>query len=48
MFKHILVAHDLSREADIALHRAIQLARQHADPELDAWVRGVVDALPGD
>ena len=29
MFKHILVAHDLSREADIALHRAIQLARQH-------------------
>lgn len=29
MFKHILVAHDLSREADIALRRAIQLARQH-------------------
>lgn len=29
MFQHILVAHDLSREADIALRRAIQLARQH-------------------
>ncbi|AYF89715.1 universal stress protein [Pseudomonas sp. JS3066] len=29
MFQHILVAHDLSHEADIALHRAIQLARQH-------------------
>lgn len=29
MYKHILVAHDLSREADIALRRAVQLARQH-------------------
>ncbi|WP_375740497.1 universal stress protein [Pseudomonas boanensis] len=29
MPKHILIAHDLSREADIALRRAIQLARQH-------------------
>ncbi|NWL80764.1 universal stress protein [Pseudomonas taiwanensis] len=29
MLKHILVAHDLSHEADIALQRAIQLARQH-------------------
>lgn len=29
MFKHILIAHDLSREADIALRRAVQLARQH-------------------
>ncbi|WP_044870842.1 universal stress protein [Pseudomonas sp. LFM046] len=29
MFKHILVAHDLSHEADVALHRAFQLARQH-------------------
>ena len=29
MFTHILVAHDLSREADIALRRAVQLARQH-------------------
>ncbi|BAN50985.1 universal stress protein [Metapseudomonas resinovorans] len=29
MFKHILVAHDLSGEADIALRRATQLAHQH-------------------
>lgn len=29
MYTHILVAHDLSREADIALRRAVQLARQH-------------------
>ncbi|MFZ6046069.1 universal stress protein [Pseudomonas sp. CR3202] len=29
MFGHILVAHDLSREADLALQRASQLARQH-------------------
>ncbi|WP_342243662.1 universal stress protein [Pseudomonas sp. OTU5201] len=29
MFQHILVAHDLSHEADIALRRAIQLTRQH-------------------
>ncbi|MDT4845081.1 Universal stress protein family protein [compost metagenome] len=29
MYKHILVAHDLSRESDIALRRAVQLARQH-------------------
>jgi hypothetical protein len=30
------------------LKRARQLARQHADAELGAWVKGVVDALPGD
>ncbi|MCY1277537.1 Universal stress protein family protein [compost metagenome] len=29
MFRHILIAHDLSREADVALQRAAQLARQH-------------------
>ncbi|MCO6059675.1 universal stress protein [Pseudomonas sp. MOB-449] len=29
MFTHILIAHDLSREADTALRRAIQLAHQH-------------------
>src|SRR5690606_42054707 len=28
MVQHILVAHDLSPEADLALHRAAQLARQ--------------------
>lgn len=27
---HILIAHDLTPEADLALHRAAQLARQHA------------------
>lgn len=30
MPQHILVAHDLSAEADLALRRAVQLARQHA------------------
>ncbi|MHC5347745.1 universal stress protein [Pseudomonas sp. A46] len=29
MIEHILVAHDLSHEADVALRRAVQLARQH-------------------
>ena len=29
MFKHILIAHDLSHEADVALRRAVQLASQH-------------------
>lgn len=29
MFSHILIAHDLSRESDIALQRAVQLANQH-------------------
>lgn len=29
MFSHILIAHDLSRESDIALQRAAQLASQH-------------------
>ena len=29
MFKHILIAHDLSHEADVALRRALQLANQH-------------------
>ncbi|MBM7061157.1 universal stress protein [Pseudomonas sp. UL073] len=29
MFRHILIAHDLSHEADLALQRAAQLARQH-------------------
>ncbi|CAD5106509.1 universal stress protein [Zestomonas carbonaria] len=29
MFQHILIAHDLSREAEVALQRAAQLARQH-------------------
>lgn len=29
MLQHILVAHDLSPEADLALQRATQLARQH-------------------
>jgi nucleotide-binding universal stress UspA family protein len=29
MFKHILIAHDLSSEADLALQRALQLAAQH-------------------
>ncbi|UVE18291.1 universal stress protein [Pseudomonas sp. LS44] len=30
MFRHILIAHDLSREADVALQRAALLARQHS------------------
>jgi hypothetical protein len=30
------------------LKRTRQLARQHADAELGAWVNGVIDALPGD
>ncbi|MFZ3183600.1 MAG: universal stress protein [Pseudomonas sp.] len=29
MFKHILIAHDLSHQADVALRRAAQLANQH-------------------
>lgn len=29
LFKHILLAHDLSHEADVALRRAAQLANQH-------------------
>ena len=29
MFKHILIAHDLSQQADVALRRAAQLAEQH-------------------
>lgn len=29
MFSHILIAHDLSLESDIALQRAAQLANQH-------------------
>lgn len=29
MFSHILIAHDLSREADLALQRAVDLARQY-------------------
>ncbi len=30
------------------LRRARQLARQHGDSELEAWVAGVIGALPGD
>jgi hypothetical protein len=30
------------------LKRTRQLARQHGDTELEAWVRGVVNALPDD
>ena len=30
------------------LKRLRHLARQHGDTELEAWVRGVIDALPGD
>ena len=30
------------------LKRLRQLARKHADAELEAWVRGVASALPGD
>jgi nucleotide-binding universal stress UspA family protein len=29
LFKHILIAHDLSHQADVALRRAAQLANQH-------------------
>ncbi len=29
MIRHLLVAHDLTPEADVALARAAQLARQH-------------------
>ncbi len=29
MIRHLLVAHDLTPEADVALARAAQLARRH-------------------
>ena len=29
MYSKILIAHDLSKEADVALQRAVQLAEQH-------------------
>lgn len=54
MIRHLLVAHDLTPEADVALARAAQLARQHDarvsllhvyDPGLSASAVKTVSAM---
>lgn len=44
----VLLEEDVPAAFGRVLKRLRHLARQHADTELEAWVRGVVDALPAD
>ena len=45
---HVLTAPGVAPLFGQLLKRLRQLARKHADAELEAWVRGVASALPGD